>query len=57
MINEEELGMRLWWTFISCLIVATGALRLSHRDLILNPQVGSPYPSGLQHILQGKDVS
>lgn len=56
-MSEEQLGMRLWWTFIYCLIVATGVVRISNRDLILNPQVGSPYPSGLQQVLQGKDVS
>lgn len=57
MMSEEELGMRFWWAFIYCLVVATGVIRLSHRDMILNPQVGSPYPSGLQYVLQGKDVS
>ena len=56
-MNEEELGMRLWWAFIYFLVIVTGAIRLSHRELILNPQVGSPYPSGLQSILQGQDVS
>ena len=56
-MSEEELGMRFWWAFIYCLVVATGVIRLSHRDMILNPQVGSPYPSGLQYVLQGKDVS
>jgi len=49
-MNEEELGMRIWWTAISCLIVATGVVRLSHRDLILSPKIVSPSPSALQQV-------